>query len=462
MSGHQLGGFVDSDGAVAGRKSIPVLVANSKAMVGGGYEDFELGFGQDPYGASEAFANELFRVTNQLLDRPRNPNSPNFAEQIEQAMRFSDVESRTLLNRLRKLGYSLRQELSGDMAQELRNLGFVINSEDAPAALSFVEGANAPILWEMMYEGEFEGTADWRQFWGFATPIAHWLRKNRPPRVELQRGFYSAINTDLPFADQEVAMVAAHFGDSLPRVDLAGMFAEKVKGEQHQLLSMDDAQVNQWWEECKGRWLERFLEQKVAATPGTDAGEWVKDRLIDALRGCLDCDVIHFACHSTPHQVTPFLSNFEVAVGGLRFPLEPAHMTAAWKNAGASPKDRGSLVFLNACSTSAQDAAHKPPVFPSKWIEGQHAVAVIGTLCPVPDFFAHEFAVKFYEILFRGVRSLDDSEDARYRSIAEALLETRRHFMRPPYNNPLGLAYVLYAVKGAYVRAAFPAAAAHG
>jgi hypothetical protein len=81
------------------------------------------------------------------------------------------------------------------------------------------------------------------------------------------------------------------------------------------------------------------------------------------------------------------------------------------------------------------------------WILNRGALAVLATLCPVPDYFAHEFARHFYRQLFpadggrKGVRPC---------FLAEALLATRRHFL-DQYNNPLGLAYVLYATQGARV-----------
>jgi hypothetical protein len=65
----------------------------------------------------------------------------------------------------------------------------------------------------------------------------------------------------------------------------------------------------------------------------------------------------------------------------------------------------------------------------------------------VPDHFAHAFADKFYELLFQA--SGQPGAD-RCRFLAEALLATRRHFMQE-YNNPLGLAYVLYARQGVHI-----------
>jgi hypothetical protein len=90
----------------------------------------------------------------------------------------------------------------------------------------------------------------------------------------------------------------------------------------------------------------------------------------------------------------------------------------------------------------------EPPGFPDKWISTRGAMAVIATLCPVPDLFAYAFARKFYNTLFNF--KPDPKAPVRERYLAEALLETRRYFM-DEYRNPLGLAYVLYAVKDACI-----------
>ena len=113
------------------------------------------------------------------------------------------------------------------------------------------------------------------------------------------------------------------------------------------------------------------------------------------------------------------------------------------------------FVFLNACGTAEQGDAYEPPSFPGEWITGRGALAVVATLCPVPDYFAHAFALKFYELL---LPTPADADSDRPRSPAHALLATRRHFLER-YNNPLGLAYVLYAERGAYLTVGTRAAA---
>ncbi len=103
------------------------------------------------------------------------------------------------------------------------------------------------------------------------------------------------------------------------------------------------------------------------------------------------------------------------------------------------PNAPGRLVFLNACGTGRRGDGYEPPGQPDLWITYRGALAVVVTLCPVPDAFAAAFARKFYETLFGGTPN-----------VAEAFLAARRYFMEA-HNNPLGLAYVLYAHPGAHV-----------
>jgi hypothetical protein len=84
---------------------------------------------------------------------------------------------------------------------------------------------------------------------------------------------------------------------------------------------------------------------------------------------------------------------------------------------------------------------------------GATALAVLATLCPVPDYFAHAFAAKFYEFLHERLQDTTGVH-RRYRYLAETLLGTRRYFMEE-FNNPLGLAYTLYAMRGAHIEADF-------
>lgn len=154
-------------------------------------------------------------------------------------------------------------------------------------------------------------------------------------------------------------------------------------------------------------------------------------------------ELIHFACHCEPAKVSELLSHLRIKIAGEEISLSVASMPSDQR-----PNEPGPLVFLNACGTGQQGNTDEPPGFPESWISNRGAVAVVATLCPVPDLFAHAFARKFYTILFRSVA--DPQALVRDRYLAEALLETRRYFMQE-CGNPLGLAYVLYAVKDACI-----------
>jgi len=66
------------------------------------------------------------------------------------------------------------------------------------------------------------------------------------------------------------------------------------------------------------------------------------------------------------------------------------------------------------------------------------AAGVIATACVIPDLFAGAFAKEFYRrLLARRIAPATAN-------IASVLMETRRHFLTE-FENPLGLAYGLYA-----------------
>jgi hypothetical protein len=110
----------------------------------------------------------------------------------------------------------------------------------------------------------------------------------------------------------------------------------------------------------------------------------------------------------------------------------------------------GSLLFLITCGTGRQSESYEPPGFPDKWIANQRALAVVASLCPIPDYFAHTFVLKFYDILMWCYRISKKSLEAHNQYIAKVHLETRRYFTEID-SNPLGLAYALCSVEGARI-----------
>jgi len=353
------------------------------------------------------------------------------------------------------------------MVAELSYNGFLAGGNEEEPALTFQEGEKAPILWDMMYEGGQEGLPDWHNFWGFRVPITHWMHVTRTAEIRLRGGWLSAVNEDLDFAGREVAILAERFRSRLPHQSLAQAMYRRVC----EALGgrMDGCQLEAWLEQDRGHWLARFLAQLTddEAMRPIQADLWKQDALIAIFAAHQTrYDLMHFACHCQPSPATEFLSQLEMKVAGEPIYLDVSLMATDMGRKRRSADDPGPLVFLNACSTGQLGAAFEPPGFPKQWIDGQGALAVIATLCPVPDYFAHAFALKFYETLFsallrpealleEGDEDADQvARDVRNRYVAEALLTTRRYFMEQ-HNNPLGLAYVLYGVKGAHILADF-------
>ena len=122
----------------------------------------------------------------------------------------------------------------------------------------------------------------------------------------------------------------------------------------------------------------------------------------------------------------------------------------AWQDHGFV---NGPFVFLNACGTATPGHLLQTMSFPNE-ILGFGASGVIATACTMPDNFASSFAVEFYRRLLNMTREKNDEGTlvdvvrpfaATTIDIGEAMLQTRLHFLRK-HNNPLGLAYGLYAV----------------
>ncbi len=90
------------------------------------------------------------------------------------------------------------------------------------------------------------------------------------------------------------------------------------------------------------------------------------------------------------------------------------------------------LVFGNACASVVGGAATRTPSFGFRFFEGG-ASAFIGTLAPVSQSMAVDFAVLFYKHLL-----------AEQRPIGEALRKTKLHFGKQPGSDPSWLFYVLY------------------
>jgi hypothetical protein len=468
MSGHKAGGYVEGPEEVSReRKSLYVILQphpspivifakSGHVPIPGG-----LGFkhdGIDALNAKRAFAAELYAISK-TLDQELINNSPvlgdlsdaNYEQNLDAALTLTEGQSLLALDNLRDLGRGLRANLDKGLIAEFKKLGFPHANPLNEPALTFANDKQAPILWEMMYEEEHPGEdVDWKHFWGFRVPITHWEATTRPDKILLKKGLFSAIDQTLDFASSEVTLLAQQLKAGLQHRSLSDAFKERV-GKELCKQMIDNAQVEAWFASDAKSWLNRFLQTLIKGVNDADFAEhqtrkW-KDQAIRAIFNDphFAYELIHFACHCEPGEISELLTKLNIHIAGEEISLNVASMADVheW-----GPEEPGPLVFLNACGTGGQGATAEPPGFPENWIKHRGALAVIATLCPVPDLFAHAFALKFYSILFSA--ATDPQAPVRHRYLAEALLETRRHFMEK-CQNPLGLAYVLYAVKDAYI-----------
>jgi hypothetical protein len=312
----------------------------------------------------------------------------------------------------------------------------------------------------MIYNGTQSGLPDWQRFWGFRVPIVHWHGRDRTKVIDLQQGFFSAINEELEFAGREVELLAEELRAALPHETLTAAFEERIRQALHDNLHKADDEIEAWLaaspemdarNKPRPTWLARYLEE---TTPDETMRDIVKEgMLVEILQQSFHHNLLHFACHCDAAGPAQFLTRLDLKVAGEVVSLDSSLIATDLRREFKSTSP-GPLVFLNACRTSSKLESHEPPPLPEGWISAQGAVAVVVTVCPVPDYFAHAFALKFYEYLFEFLRDPESEQANRRRYVGEALLDTRRYFMKE-FNNPLGLAYVLYAFQNVRVGADF-------
>ncbi|MEM7580488.1 MAG: CHAT domain-containing protein [Cyanobacteria bacterium P01_A01_bin.80] len=423
--------------------------------------------------AKLSFASQLYELHSILVRQQQKANSEIKSETDESKRQIILQDSLTLkedicleqLDKLRKIGASLRSELSDGIIKAFQKKGFLRNNNQQEPFLSFIEDidreeAHTPILWDMMHEKgqkKFNDLLDernWGRFWGFRAPITHWVFGREPSETIRLRKSFSAIHEELKFAVKEDKLLQK-FTEKRHQ-NLAGAFRIKVNEELKRQL-INELEIQSWWNERKQNyWLKIYLDELTKKSSLRKAKTWTEDTLISILKDCKKYyDLLHFACHCEASDKSEFLSLLEMKVGGAPISLDVATMAIELKTdehedeSDWDTEKPGRLVFLNACDTGGASPSHEPPGFPYKWIDCQNACAVIVTLCKIPDYFAYAFAEKFYENLFKETTDLNNIT-----YVSEALLATRRYFMEK-HNNPFGLAYVLYAMPEAHVQADF-------
>lgn len=338
------------------------------------------------------------------------------------------------LDRLRHSGAGLRVSLSGALRNAIEVGGFPAATRGEDPALNFVHPRNpVPILWDLLYQGEQDDPLDPDGFWGLRAPITHWIAHDEIPylhkKILVSNGLFTAVSEGLLGAGREETALGARLMQWARRMGWAKELRhDNLVGAVGKKVGVTGATPD---------WCSTLLAEK-RSDPIT-LNEWKRRMLRTVIEAARGYEVIHFACHCQATRLTELHSALEVTVGGESFKLDVSFLRSM-RLGDLKATRRGPLVFLNACGSGSPNPSGEPPGFPVAWLQ-YGAVAVIATLCRVPDWFAYVFAVTFYQFLSLGLRK---RHKCHYRFLAEALLATRRYFLRK-YNNPLGLAYVLYA-----------------
>ena len=466
MPEYRAGAYVDSVPVKGAREMLHVVIQGKSGIVfvtprmgGATLIQGGLGFAHDDVAlnAKRGFTQALFDLSLDLDAQLRkdarkvgNPDDPEYDKLILEKLSLREAKSELALDKLKQLGFGLRYQLNPEIFAAFRKSGFMQGLPAEEPAMTFDNYDQVPVLWDMMYDEKDAGEdTDWEHFWGFRVPITHWqMRPTNQFKIRLKRGLFSAMDETLSFAESEVGLLAQQLTGGLCHGRLCEEFKKRALNELHN-KGADSAEVEAL--EGDKLWFQSFIKKLTEDLDDNDkikreTNRW-KEKAIRAIFSDREFtyELIHFACHCKPDQVSELLSQLSIKIAG-----EEVSLTVALMSGGreAQPDQDGPFVFLNACGTGMQGNNAEPPGFPDNWIKNRGALAVVATLCPIPDLFAHAFARKFYNTLFKSIENPE--EPVRERYLSEALLETRRYFMTE-CRNPLGLAYVLYAVKDACI-----------
>jgi hypothetical protein len=304
---------------------------------------------------------------------------------------------KTVMGDLRRIGLSAYTSLGDGLFGKLDGLE---EKAAAPGLALTIKSDTFPLLWEMLYTGPSRGVVQMERFWGFRHRISRFqLGANVSEEEEIypDSDFLFCHNHQLGHwrAERDVVrqLVSSHFRFRL----------------------LDEVISRPGEAGLSGGWGERFID--VLALP--------------------ELGMLHLACHCLPCPGKSGALSSELVISwqssSIRVKL--LELQAARRDFGFSLQP---LVFLNACKTMTNpDLLIQGDSFPGSFLRFG-ASGVIATACDVPDQFAAAFSAKFYENLLVNVAG-------RSPTVSEALLKTRQFFIRPPYYNPLGLAYGLYA-----------------
>jgi hypothetical protein len=284
-------------------------------------------------------------------------------------------------------------------------------------SLTFKTPPTYSLFWEMLYGGE-PGEVEMDQFWGFRYPLGRtYWEIEAPDRIRLRTGIFSAIHSGLKSSREEVMRINRY-------LEATG----KALGLPLGLQLLEDA----------------VPTSKLSV-----------EYLLDLFHSDeFDYGIVHFACHAeNPKGAGATRAYLSLTAHDNQ--LEMAlHKLLTWQEKGFMHRP---FVFLNACSSATPGHMLQTLSFPTE-ILNFGAGGVVATACTIHDGFASAFASELYRRLLGQGKDSDDSKgQGRSRipstssDIGVALMETRLHFLEK-YNNPLGLAYGLYAVSNQQLR----------
>ena len=277
-----------------------------------------------------------------------------------------------------------------------------MQAQEQGLSLAFLDIAPSPrsFLWELLYAGDPLKDPDYKQFWGFRYRLGRtYLGILSYDNFHLLKGVFSAIHDKLAASKDEVKHLEEEIMLLCNRLNLKGIAVKCI-------------------EDC--------LDSEASST-----NSFIQFLVDDAF----EYGIVHFACHcDNPQNTNIDHACLSITSHGKEIEISIEKLT------GLKGRYRFSyqpFFFLNACESATPGHRMHKLNFPT-CILNLGASGVIATACVMPDNFASAFGTEFYRRLLNKP-SLTDSV-----YVGEALLETRLHFLNE-YNNPLGLAYGLYA-----------------
>ena len=240
------------------------------------------------------------------------------------------------------------------------------------------------VPWELLYDGPLEENIDISYFWGIQYIISRVIPQNK------RKGAFAP--TVLASTRPRVGLIAYDRLPYVAQIEIprfrAFHDAEKIQLDPLRKLSTQQRALDMIE-------LKRFLAQEL--------------------------HVIHFACHA--FEDDPIEKSY-------LFVSEDFALSMIDCSTSEFDLVHNPFIFLNACLTGQVDPRYTSSWAGKFWELG--ASGVLGADFSVPDWFASAFSDVLYQYLLYGL------------SIGEALIKARRQFWAEQ-NNPLGLAYALYA-----------------